>query len=61
MIDTILSTMVFQRMSGGALGFATLPPPAGIGGFLSPDGARPVGVRHCVSGTMLQGWGNRNR
>ena len=52
---TILSTTVFQRESDGALRFATLPPPAGMGGFLAPDGARPrpVGVRHCVSRTML--------
>ena len=42
-VDNGVSAYVHSE-SGGALRFATLPPPAGIGGFLTPDGARPVGV-----------------
>ena len=52
MIDTGVSGYVYSE-SGSALRIATLPRPAGIGLFLSPDSSRPAGVGHCVSGTML--------
>ena len=39
--------------TGGAFHVASLPATAGISGFISPDGAGPVGIGHRVPGTVL--------